>query len=75
VPQEYYPPSYVTDGVTLRLELEEALEGQCTTARKLQEREKKSEELQEQVRDMKKTVENYNCNILKLRGNVETMVM
>jgi gas vesicle protein len=27
------------------------------------------------VRDMKKSLESYNCNILKLRGNVEKMVM
>jgi uncharacterized FlaG/YvyC family protein len=34
-----------------------------------------NKKLEELVRDMKKTVENYNCNILKLRGNVEKMVM
>jgi len=55
-------------------ELEKSLEGQCATARKLQEMEKKSEELQEQVETIKITVNDLELALTHCHGCIEELV-
>jgi chromosome segregation ATPase len=55
-------------------ELEKSLEGQCVTARKLQEMEKKSEELQEQVETIKVTVNDLELALTHCHGCIEELV-
>ncbi|PNF15424.1 hypothetical protein B7P43_G00953 [Cryptotermes secundus] len=55
-------------------ELEEALEGQCATARKLQEIEKKAEEFQEQVETLKKAENDLESALTHCHDKIDELV-